>query len=298
MTHDALYRDPLASLRSHVAALREALPPREEILSPLRRAVLPEETVRALSLAYDAQTRELTDETDLTQVERDVFALREAVARAEALVERAKRDAQKPLGVPLAEIPSLLMSSACELPMFEVVRAQVAPHDGDVTFWAPSLHAVQARFSVDALPLLLLGRTTGERNLTGIREDAAELFLQAPIPLGLSLLVRPSGVLLGVVRRVPWVRRVVLGNPELGDTDFEDAFSVSGGDGVPAALLVPRLRRWLTILRESHRFVHLRIAKGRVDLAWQEPYEGAAPRALPRSALEVVTGLAAIAAAL
>jgi len=296
MTHDALYRDPFASLRSHVAALREALPPRAEILSPLRRAVLPAETVRALSLAYDAQKHELTAETDLTQVDRDVFALREAIARAEALVEAAKREAEKPLGVPLAQTPSALMTSACELPMFEVVRAQVAPYDGDVTFWAPSLHAAQARFSVDALPLLLLARTTGERTLMGVREDASELFLQAPIPLGLSLRVRPSGVLLGAVRSVPWVRRVVLGNPELGDAEFENAFSVRGGEGVAAALLVTRLRRWLMLLRESHRFVHLRIAEGRVDVAWKEPYEGAAPRALPRSALELVTGLAAIAA--
>jgi hypothetical protein len=93
------------------------------------------------------------------------------------------------------------------------------------------------------VPLLLLGRTTGETTRLGdVRTDDSEFFLQAPMPRGLSLHVRPSGALLGVLRSVSWVRHAVFGNPDLGDKEFEDEFSVSGAAGIPEALVVPRIR--------------------------------------------------------
>jgi hypothetical protein len=298
MTRDGLYRDPLASLRSHVDSLRDALPARGVVLSPLRRAVLPEETVRALSLAYASLEKELTEATDLTQAERDVLALRDAIAQAETLVVARRREARQPLAIPkppFAVTSLILSSSACELAMDAVVRSKVERYDGKVGRWAPSLQAAHARFVVDELPLLLLGRTTGERTLVDVREDDSELFLRAPIPRGIVLHVRPSVLALGLLRRVPWVRRAVLRNPDLGDVAFDDAFSVRSPEGVAEALLVPRLRRWLMLFCEGHDLVHLRAEENYIELAWKEPYERAAPRALPHSGIALITGLAAVA---
>jgi len=297
---DGLYRDPLASLRGHVEQLREGLPAREHVLSPMRRAVLPKDTVRALNAAFDAQARALTVDSDLAQVERDVLMLHDAIKNSEEWIEGIKFEATKPLGAPRAQLPSEFVNRACEFPMLDVVHEMVQQHGGTAGVWAPSLHASLGRFDANDVPLLLLGRTTGENAVVGARHDDSEFFLQAPMPLGLSLHVRPSGALLGVLRSVSWVRHAVFGNPKLGDKDFEDEFSVSGGDGIPEVLLVPRLRRWLMLLSEAHMFRYLHVEEDRVELAWNEPYEreSSHPRAVPRPAIEIVTGLAELAAEL
>jgi hypothetical protein len=265
----------------------------------MRRAVLPKDTVRSLDAAYDAQAQELTATSDLAQAERDVFALRDAIASAEELVQHAMQEATMPLAAPEASLPSMLMRSSCEQPMFAIIHEMAQRYGGTATLWAPSLHAAQARFVEGEVPLLLLGRTTGETTRLGdVRTDDSEFFLQAPMPRGLSLHVRPSGALLGVLRSVSWVRHAVFGNPDLGDKEFEDEFSVSGAAGIPEALVVPRIRRWLRLLSEAHTFRYLHIEEDRVELAWNEPYEQESrhARAVPRPALEIVTGLAKLAA--
>lgn len=273
------YRDPLAGLRSQVMVKRAVLEDRQRLLTPVLRALLPEETRTSMASLLAAAS---VDGDTLDTLAAADAALDGLLAAHDAALEQSTRLrwCAEDAGVPPRPwiAPPWLIEESGQLRMRRELDNRLSIVDGDpVERWGDRGYRSHVPID-DARALFFFEHDLGE----DVNKPSSMLRVTVPETLERITVVQQRlqhtiGKKLGLVREL-----------EVGDPDFDSRFLITGA-AATIAVLTPRVRDALLQLPSTH--LRLSIGRGYATLTWKFPWRDVGRDALPPAALDVMVGM-------
>ncbi len=278
------YRDPLAGLRSQVAAKRGLVEARERGLTELLRAMLPAvlaSKMGELRKRIDTGAESIEGLTTVDAALDELLSLHDQAARIAPKLRSCPDEVPDP---PKSAIRPPWAIEEKEQIAFRLVLtrrlAEIEP-DAWLVRWDDTTYL--SRLQVGGAPVILTARFHFG---SGMPTTFASTLRTSVPDVTPALEVRRAGLVDEIGRTIGLVR-----DDAVGDAPFDRMFIVHAPEGAPVLLTSDVRRRLVSLIDWRPR---LGIDRGVVDLAWGGAYVGAAAPLWPDAAFDVVLGIRAV----
>jgi hypothetical protein len=278
-----MYRDPLAGLRSQIATKRGLLENREQHLPLLLFAMLPTRIATIITNLREKVREEAESLETLTNVDAALDELLAAHDEAASLLPNLRECPDTVPDPPKGQLsPPWAIEERYQLGYRAMLTKRIldiAP-DAYLVRWDDPMYL--ARLKVAGAPITVTSRLNLLPGQPSNFKSTARTSVPSSTP---ELDIRRDRLFDGIGRAIGLVKDLKIGN-EI----FDDAFVVSGGEGV-AGLLTSDVVAALLDMRRLNP--HLEVRRGIAELMWSDGYSSFSEPLMPNQAIAIMLGIRA-----